>query len=210
MQRSDWNGVFPAITTPFKADDSIDLELFGRHIAWMAGHGCNAFVTPGSLGEGGLLTLDEKRSLWTRAVEVLGDALPVVAAVGACGTREAVEIARAAQECGCRGLMVLPPYAYVGDWRETRTHFARVFEATPLGCMLYNNPPAYGTVVLPEQLEETPADSPILNAVKDPGADIRRMTVILAGMVIDSLSTSVSMTWCLRAWPRARKGGSPD
>lgn len=182
MQRADWNGVFPAITTPFKADDSIDIDLFGRHLAWMADRGCNACVTPGSLGEGGLLSLDEKRSLWTRAVEVLGTELPVVAAVGACGTREAVEIARAAQECGCRGLMVLPPYAYVGDWRETRAHFARVFEATPLGCMLYNNPPAYGTDVLPEQLEELARDFSNLHAVKESSGDIRRMTAIRARM----------------------------
>jgi len=60
MQRADWNGVFPAITTPFKADDSIDIDLFGRHLAWMADRGCNACVTPGSLGEGGLLSLDGK------------------------------------------------------------------------------------------------------------------------------------------------------
>ena len=182
MQRADWNGVFPAITTPFKADESIDLDLFGRHIAWMAGHGCTALVTPGSLGEGGLLSLDEKRSLWTRAVEVLGDALPVVAAVGACGTREAVDIAQAAHACGCRGLMVLPPYAYVGDWRETRTHFARVFAATPLGCMLYNNPPAYGTDVLPEQLAELANEFPNLHAIKESSGDIRRMTAIRARM----------------------------
>ena len=131
MQRADWSGVFPAITTPLRADDSIDLELFGTHAAWMVEHGCGAIVTPGSLGEGGLLTLDEKRSLWTRAVEAVGAAVPVVAAVGACSTRESVEIARAAHACGCRGLMVLPPYAYTGDWRETRTHFAHVLEATP-------------------------------------------------------------------------------
>ena len=98
MQRGEWNGVFPAITTPFRADDSIDLELFGRHAAWMAGHGCAAIVTPGSLGEGGLLTLDEKRSLWSRAVESVPDSVPVIAAVGACGTREAEGIARAAEE----------------------------------------------------------------------------------------------------------------
>ena len=180
MQRGEWNGVFPAITTPFRADDSIDLELFGRHAAWMAGHGCAAVVTPGSLGEGGLLSLDEKRSLWTRAVESVPDSVPVIAAVGACGTREAADTARAAEECGCRGLMVLPPYAYSGDWRETRAHFARVLEATPLSCMLYNNPPAYVTDVRPEQLAELAAAHANLHAVKDSSGDIRRMTAIRA------------------------------
>ena len=180
MRRTDWNGVFPAITTPLRADDTIDLELFGRHAAWMAGHGCSAIVTPGSLGEGGLLSLDEKRSLWSRAVEAAGAAVPVVAAVGACSTRESVEIARAAHASGCRGLMVLPPYAYRGSWRETRTHFAHVLEATPLGCMLYNNPPAYGTDVLPGQAAELANEHPNLHAVKESSGDIRRMTAIRA------------------------------
>ena len=180
MQRPDWSGVFPAITTPFTADDAIDLERFGAHAAWMAGHGCAAIVTPGSLGEGGLLSLDEKRALWRRAVEALPAEVPVVAAVGACGTREAVEIARAAAACGCRGLMVLPPYAYRGDWREMRAHFGKVLEATPLGCMLYNNPPAYGVDVLPAQVEELVRDHPNLHAVKESSGDIRRFTAIRA------------------------------
>ena len=99
MQRADWNGVFPAITTPFKADDSIDIELFGRHIAWMADRGCNAFVTPGSLGEGGLVSLDEKRALWTRAVEVLANELPVVAAGGAGAAANPLGKARPERRC---------------------------------------------------------------------------------------------------------------
>jgi 4-hydroxy-tetrahydrodipicolinate synthase len=180
MQRSDWSGVFPAITTPFTADDAIDLERFGAHAAWMAGHGCTAIVTPGSLGEGGLLSLDERRALWRRAVEALPADVPVVAAVGACGTRESVDIARAAAECGCRGLMVLPPYAYRGDWREMRAHFGKVFEATPLGCMLYNNPPAYGVDVLPAQVEELVRAHPNLHAVKESSGDIRRFAAIRA------------------------------
>jgi len=180
MQRADWHGVFPAITTPLRADDTIDLELFGRHAAWMVQHGCSAVVTPGSLGEGGLLSMDEKRSLWRAAVQSVGASVPVVAAVGACSTREAVDIARAAQAEGCRGLMVLPPYAYRGRWRETRTHFARILESTPLGCMLYNNPPAYGTDVLPEQAAELARDHANLHAVKESSGDIRRMTAIRA------------------------------
>jgi 4-hydroxy-tetrahydrodipicolinate synthase len=178
MRRDDWAGVFPAVTTPFGAGDAIDLDLFGRHVAWMADHGCAAIVTPGSLGEGGLLTLDEKRSLWARAVQVVSPELPVVAAVGACSTRECVEIARAAHAAGCRGLMVLPPYAYRGDWREMRAHFGRVIEATPLGCMLYNNPVAYGVDVLPAQVEELVHAHPNLHAVKESSGDVRRFTAI--------------------------------
>jgi 4-hydroxy-tetrahydrodipicolinate synthase len=180
MRREDWRGVMPAITTPWTTDDRPDLALLTRHAAWMAGHGCRAIVTPGSLGEGGLLDLDEKRALWSAAVEAVGGDIPVVAAVGACGTREAVRTARAAEACGCRGLMVLPPYAYIPSWREARAHFGAVFAATPLGCMLYNNPPAYGTDVLPEHVEALAGEHAQFHAVKESSGDIRRITAIRA------------------------------
>lgn len=180
MRRADWKGVFPAITTPLTASDQIDYELFGRHAAWMVSYGCSAIVTPGSLGEGGLLTMDEKCSLWTHAVAAIPGSIPVIAAVGACSTRESIEIALAAERCGCRGLMVLPPYAYVGDWRENRAHFSAVISATNLGCMLYNNPLAYGTDVRPEQVEELASSHSNLHAVKESSGDIRRMTAIRA------------------------------
>lgn len=180
MRRGDWQGVMPAITTPWTVEDRPDLALFARHAVWMVGHGCSAIVTPGSLGEGGLLDLEEKRALWTTAVEAVGAEVPVVAAVGACSTREAVRLARVAEECGCRGLMVLPPYAYVPTWREAREHFAAVFAATELGCMLYNNPPAYGTDVLPEHVEMLAAAHPTLHAVKESSGDIRRFTALRA------------------------------
>ena len=176
MQRTDWTGVFPAITTPWKADDTLDMEHFQRHAAWMVGHGCQGLVTPGSLGEGGLMSLDEKRALWQAAVAAVQ--VPVVAAVGACSTRQAVEIAQAAHACGCRGLMVLPPYAYQGSWREMRAHFGTIFESTPLSCMLYNNPIAYGTDVLPEQVQELASAHANLHAIKESSGDIRRMTAL--------------------------------
>lgn len=176
MQRRDWTGVFPAITTPWKADDTVDLEHFQRHAAWMVGHGCQGLVTPGSLGEGGLMSLDEKRALWQAAVAAVR--VPVVAAVGACGTRQAVEIAQAAHACGCQGLMVLPPYAYQGSWREMRAHFGTIFVSTPLSCMLYNNPIAYGTDVLPDQVQELAEAHPNLHAIKESSGDIRRMTAL--------------------------------
>jgi 4-hydroxy-tetrahydrodipicolinate synthase len=91
-----------------------------------------------------------------------------------------VRLAQAAAEAGCEGLMVLPPYVYKGDWRETEAHFRAVIQATPLSCMLYNNPIAYGTDVLPEQLAALAAALPNLHAVKESSADVRRLTALRA------------------------------
>ena len=74
--------------------------------------------------------------------------------------------------------MVLPVYVYRGDWRETEAHFSAVIEATPLSCMLYNNPIAYGTDVTADQLAEL-ARHDNLHAVKESSGDVRRVTAVL-------------------------------
>jgi 4-hydroxy-tetrahydrodipicolinate synthase len=89
-------------------------------------------------------------------------------------------MARAAQAAGAQGLMVLPPYVYSSDWREMKAHVSAVIAATPLSCMLYNNPPAYKTDFLPEQIAELAAAHANLHAVKESSGDVRRVTAIRA------------------------------
>jgi len=176
----EWKGVMPAITTCFDEALKIDYKFVAGHCRWLIDHGCTGIVTPGSLGEGATLSLDEKLALWETCVGAVGDRAPVVAAISALGTAEAVELARRAADSGCEGLMVLPPYVYRGDWREMKAYVAAVMEATPLSCMLYNNPVAYGTDFLPEHIEELAAEHENLRAVKESSTDVRRVTAIRA------------------------------
>jgi 1-pyrroline-4-hydroxy-2-carboxylate deaminase len=74
----------------------------------------------------------------------------------------------------------LPPYVYQGNWREMKRHVAAVFDATPLSCMLYNNPVAYGTDFLPEQMQELAAEHENFEAVKESSTDARRVSAIRA------------------------------
>jgi dihydrodipicolinate synthase/N-acetylneuraminate lyase len=106
--------------------------------------------------------------------------VPLVAGISGLGTAEAVALARTAQAKGAAGLMVLPPYVYKGDWRETEAHFTALLRATSLPCMLYNNPVAYGTDVAPEQMAELAAAHPNLVSVKESSTDVRRVTGIRA------------------------------
>jgi 4-hydroxy-tetrahydrodipicolinate synthase len=175
-----WVGVMPAITTCFKEDLSIDHEFFARHCKWLVDSGCTGIVTPGSLGEGATLGFDEKLELWHTCVASVGDRVPVVAAISALTTGEAVALAKKATEKGCRGLMVLPPYLYRGDWREMKAYVSAVLDATELSCMLYNNPVAYGTDFLPEQIFELAAEHENFMAVKESSMDVRRVTAIRA------------------------------
>lgn len=176
----DWTGVLPAITTPFTADGSVDHAFLREHARFLLDGGCRGIVALGSLGEGGTLTPREKLAVLATLRDALGSRAPLVAGVAALGTAEAVELARAAQGSGCDGLMVLPPYVYRGDRRETEAHFEAVIAATPLACLLYNNPVAYGTDVLPEDVARLAARHANLRAVKESSTDVRRITALRA------------------------------
>jgi 1-pyrroline-4-hydroxy-2-carboxylate deaminase len=173
MQRSDWNGVFPAITTPFSADGVIDEDFLGDQVGWLVESGCSGIVALGSLGEGATLTFAEK----VRVLEVCREAVhvPVVAGIAGLATDECVALASAAEATGCDGLMILPPYVYRGDGPETHAHFDAVIQATGLSCMLYNNPIAYGTDLAPRDVELL-ARHENVHAVKDSSGDVRRLT----------------------------------
>jgi 1-pyrroline-4-hydroxy-2-carboxylate deaminase len=174
MTQGDWAGVFPAITTPFNADGSVDHVFLADHVRWLAGHGCRGIVALGSLGEGATLTAKEKVAILRTCRAALGTR-PLIAGIAGLATAECVALARAAHAAGCDGLMILPPYVYVGDWPETLAHFRAVIGATPLSCMLYNNPIAYGTDLAPEQVQVLALHDNV-HAIKDSSGDVRRLT----------------------------------
>jgi 4-hydroxy-tetrahydrodipicolinate synthase len=104
-------------------------------------------VALGSLGEAATLQFEEKVQILETLRRALGKGVPLIAGIAGLSTAECVALAKRSQAAGCDGLMALPPYVYRGDWRETEAHYSAVISATPLSCMLYNNPIAYGTDV---------------------------------------------------------------
>lgn len=182
MKKSDmkWQGVIPAMTTAFKPDLSVDLGAVAKHAEWLVENGCTGVVALGSLGEAATLQFDEKVAILQTCVSALGASAPVVAGIASLSTAEAVEVARAAEKAGCSGLMVLPPYVYSSDWREMKAHAQAVIRATPLPCMLYNNPISYKTDFLSAQIAGLAKENPNLTAVKESSSDVRRVTALKA------------------------------
>jgi 4-hydroxy-tetrahydrodipicolinate synthase len=175
-----WNGVIPALTTPFKSDGSVDHAFLAKHAGMMMDAGCTGIVPLGSLGETATLTMAEKKAVLETVVKAVGKRGTVVSGIAAISTDEAVAAAKVAAQVGCAGLMVLPPYVYSSDWREMKHHVASVIRATALPCMLYNNPIAYKTDFLPSQVAELAAELKNLVAIKESSADIRRIAAIRA------------------------------
>lgn len=176
----NWKGVMPAITTPFDKNLAVDHSSLAEHCRWLLDNGCTGVVALGSLGEGATLSYDEKLEIVRTCIKSVQARGPVVASISSLSTSEAVSLAKAATDLGCDGLMVLPPYVYQGNWREMKTHVAAVFDATPLSCMLYNNPVAYGTDFLPDQIQDLANEHENFEAVKESSTDARRVSAIRA------------------------------
>ena len=188
-----WTGVMPAMTTAFDEKERVDAEFMSRHATWMVDNGCTALIMLGSLGEAATLSTEEKVGILKNMVATVNGRVPVVAAISALATRDAVAQARAAEAAGCSGLMILPPYVYRGDWREMKHHIASVLKASSsLSSMLYNNPVAYGTDFEATHIAELAAEYEHLQAVKESSTDVRRVTAIRA-ITADRLSICVGV-----------------
>ena len=177
MQAS-WQGVYPAATTQFSADQSLDIEATVAHVETLVRAGVHGVVMLGTLGESTALSAAEKESVLAATVKRVDGRVPVLTGVAECSTAMACRFAEAAQKAGVDGLMVLPAMVYKSDARETLAHFRAVAQATDLPIMCYNNPVSYGIDISPEMFAEL-ADEPTLVAIKESSDNPRRLTDIV-------------------------------
>jgi 4-hydroxy-tetrahydrodipicolinate synthase len=175
MSKPAWSGVFPAVTTQMKPDESVDLDATGRHVAWLIEEGCDGLIMLGTVGENCSLEPAEKLEVLKLAKEVAGGRVPVLSGVAEYTTRGAAKHALACEKLGLDGLMVLPGMVYKTDRAETLAHFRKVAGATSLPIMIYNNPVSYGVDATPDMLAEL-ADLPTIVAIKESSDDVRRIT----------------------------------
>jgi 4-hydroxy-tetrahydrodipicolinate synthase len=170
-----WQGVYPAATTQFAEDLSIDADSTQKVQSALVDDGVDGLILLGTCGENNSLEADEKRSVLKGAVEAVGGRVPLIAGVSEFTTNRAIEYARDAEKIGVDALMLLPAMVYVPTVEELIAHFRAVAESTSLPIMLYNNPPAYRVSVSFEVLEGL-MDIPNIVAVKESAPDPRRFT----------------------------------
>jgi 4-hydroxy-tetrahydrodipicolinate synthase len=170
-----WRGVFPAATTEFRPDESLDIPATLVHLDAMLRAGIDGLILLGTVGENGSLEYGEKIDLLKAAVEHVAGRVPVLTGVAESSTRLACRFAADAQRAGVDGLMVLPAMIYKADTREAMFHFRSVAAATDLPIMVYNNPVSYGVDLPPSAFAEL-ADEPKFVAIKESSEDVRRLT----------------------------------
>ena len=175
MNNPRWKGIFPAVTTKFHADESLDLEGTARHLDFQIRNGIHGLVTGGSLGEASTLSLEEKLLVAKNALEVSKGRVPVLANISETSTREAIRYIEGANQIGVDGFMVMPSVIYVADAREAMQNLRTMAAAAQKPMMIYNNPVAYRVDLKPEHMLAL-ADCEWLVAIKESSDNIRRIT----------------------------------
>ena len=175
MKKPFWSGVFPAITTQFKKDQSIDIDATAAHAEVLIKSGVSGLIFLGSLGENQAMRGDEKRLLIGEMLKAFSGRVSILSCVAETSTAEACRYAHDVEKLGVDGIMLLPGMLYKGDPRETMTHFRTVAKAGDLPIMIYNNPISYGNDITPEMFAEL-ADEKKFVALKESSGDVRRIT----------------------------------
>lgn len=174
----NWNGVIPALTTKFTANDELDLKTFGINLQAQIDAGVNGVIIGGSLGEASSITNEEKESVVKFAVEKAAGKISVLLNIAEGSTKDAVKQASLAKSYGATGLMLLPPMRYKSDHRETVEFFKTVAASTDLPIMIYNNPVDYKIEVTLDMFEELLV-LPNIEAVKESTRDVSNVTRLI-------------------------------
>lgn len=171
----EWKGVYPAVTTQFNRDESLDLEKTARHIEQVIESGVSGLVMLGSLGENNMLLPSEKQAVLKCALEVSNGRVPVLTGVSELSTGIAVDFVKESEKNGIDGFMLMPAMVYPADKDEAVYHFRTVAAATELPIIVYNNPLAYKVDLSPETMLEL-SDVKNFVAIKESSGDPRRTT----------------------------------
>jgi 4-hydroxy-tetrahydrodipicolinate synthase len=174
---TNWQGVFPAVTTKMDSAGRIDLPAMGKSIARLIDSGVAGVVVLPMLGENASLALSEREAIIRAAVEVVAGRVPVLSGLAESTLEGACANARRYESWGAQGLMVFPNLVYKTDPRETAFWYEQIAAASSLPIMIYNNPIAYGVDVTPRILESLSGSKEIV-CIKEESGDIRRVTDI--------------------------------
>ena len=175
MTAAKWQGIFPAVTTKFHANEELDHAEMEKHFEFQIQNGVHGMVTCGSLGEASTLSFDEKLAVTKTAIKVAKGRVPVLANVSETRTTNAIRFVEQARELGVDGFMVMPSVLYAADAREAKDNLRTIAAAARLPIMVYNNPVTYKVDLTPEDFQEL-ADCEHIVAIKESTDNIRRIT----------------------------------
>ena len=183
-----FEGVYPAVITPFQSDpqQSLDLEGFRSNIEALLAAGVHGIVPTGSTGESATLSFDEHERVVEVAVETARGKVPVLAGTGSNNTAEALRFTRAAKEIGADGALLISPYYNKPNRAGLIQHFTKIADLD-IPTVLYNVPGRTGQN-LPVDLVIELAAHPNIVGIKEASGNIGQISQIIEGTLDEEFS----------------------
>ncbi len=171
----NWTGVFPAVTTQYNEDYSVNISATQKMLDDLINDGVHGIIALGTVGENYSLSAEEKRQVLAASKEVIAGRVPLLTGVAENTTELAMTYAKDAGTIGVDGLMVLPGLIYKSNERETINHFQQIARSTDLPNMIYNNPVSYGVDTNIEMMKVL-ADEENIVSIKESTTSTFRIT----------------------------------
>ena len=168
---ADLHGVLTALSTPFDADENIDVNLLKTVIDRSVDNGVDGVVAGGSTGEFAMMTDDERLLLVDTVTGHVGGRVPVIAQTGATTTAQAIRFSKAAEKSGADVLMLVTPYYEPLTLAETLDYSREVTSHVELPVMLYNIPGATGVNLSADVAGSLADEFENIRYIKDSSAD---------------------------------------
>jgi 4-hydroxy-tetrahydrodipicolinate synthase len=195
MTTFDFEGVYPAMCTPFHDDGSIDFETLRTDAQRLEAAGVDGLVPCGSTGESATLSHDEHIEVVDAVIDAVDD-VPVIAGTGSNNTREALSLSHRAADAGADALLLISPYYNKPEQRGLVDHYERVADAVDLPQIVYNVPSRTGRNIEPDTIVEL-ADHPNVQGYKAASGDMGQISEVVErtrGTDLDVLSGDDGMT----------------
>lgn len=174
----DWKGVFPAVTTRFTEEGSLDLDGTLQTYQQLIDDGVHGLIILGTCGENCSLSGAEKRNVMKAAKELVAGRVPLLSGVSEFTTQQSIDFCKDAEAIGLDGVMLLPAMVYVASEREVIQYYRSVAAETKLPIMVYNNPVSYRIDITVEMMAEL-VDIDNIVAIKEASEDPRRITDLI-------------------------------
>lgn len=130
-------GAYAALVTPYKKDGSVNEEMIERLIEYGLANGLRGFYLTGSTGEGLLLSKEERKLVYDRAVKVSRGRAKLIAHIGAMSTQDSVELARYAEKAGCDWVSSISPVFFGQSFEASYLHYSAISDAVGIPFMIY-------------------------------------------------------------------------
>ncbi|MGX1323321.1 4-hydroxy-tetrahydrodipicolinate synthase [Bradyrhizobium sp. USDA 377] len=165
-------GVIPPMTTPFRKDGEIDLELVAPQVDWMIGAGVHGVAAGGSTGEGHTLDHEEYRDLMEATVAAVKGRIPVIAGIIVDSTRDAIRRGKLVRDMNVAALQVTPVhYLFKPDDEAMVAHFRAMADETGMPIIIYNVVP--WSYLSPALLTRIMTEVPLVVGVKQSAGDLK-------------------------------------